>query len=74
MYCVSHKGEKLQSISIANEGICELYKVKYMDKKMHFSTQTNDIEEEGKYLVIFAFLSIFSTTSVSKATGILVTI
>ena len=31
VYCVSPKDEKFGSISIANEGICELYIVKYMD-------------------------------------------
>ena len=52
--CVS-QGEKLRSISIPNEGICELYNVKYMDEKVHSSTQTDD-REEGIALVMFVYL------------------
>ena len=41
--------------SFNNKEICEQYKVKYTDQKVHYSTQTNDREEEGISVTMYLF-------------------
>ena len=53
------KANNFLPIQIANNGICELNKVKYTDEKVHSSTQTDDREKEGKSVVIFVTIYIF---------------
>ena len=46
---LSHKAEKLRSILIANKAICELYKVRYMDKNVLSATPLM-LETRKEYL------------------------